>query len=280
MERSDQSDMRADAIVVAYRSAEIVGSCVASLRSDPAIDKIVVVNNSPGDGTEAATRSAGVVYLASPRNLGFGPAINFARSEIRAPYVIIANDDTTQRHDTTSALVDCMRRHARCALIGPRVVNSTTGDLERTSQYDLTLMRMAVQALGWPEALKLTRTEEEHSAGHSTECIIAAFVLCRVEALDEIGWFDESIFLFGEDQDVCRRLRRAGWDVRYEPVGCVRHFDGYYWKQLSDQGRARFREARQRELRKAAGERQARAYTQLVGLRDRLRRSGGSGDAQ
>ena len=87
--------------------------------------------------------------------------------------------------------------------------------------------------------------------------------------------FDESIFLFGEDQDLCRRLRRGGWEIWYSPVGEVRHLSGHSWRQLSDRGRRHFREARYRELRRAAGTVDAELYRALVWARDATHKLGG-----
>jgi N-acetylglucosaminyl-diphospho-decaprenol L-rhamnosyltransferase len=56
--------------------------------------------------------------------------------------------------------------------------------------------------------------------------VSGAFFAVRRRAWDEVGGFDETYFMFMEDVDVCWRLRRAGWDVAYEPAGRVTHFEG------------------------------------------------------
>jgi GT2 family glycosyltransferase len=264
--------MIADAIVVAYRSSDVVRSCVAGLRADSAVDRIIVVNNSAGDDTEASISDVqGAVYIELPTNMGFGTAVNAARPHVKAPYVVLANPDTVPDSRTTSSLVSFMVAHPRCAVVGPRVVNQT-GYLERTSQYDFTLTRMACQALKGPERHQLMRSRADHAREHRTECLIGAFLLCRVESLDEVDWFDESIFLFGEDQDLCRRLSASGWELWFSPVGYVKHLDGHSWRQLSDHGARLFREARYRELRKASGAVSAELYRVMAKTRDAMRR--------
>jgi N-acetylglucosaminyl-diphospho-decaprenol L-rhamnosyltransferase len=51
-------------------------------------------------------------------------------------------------------------------------------------------------------------------------------VLLRREALDEVGLFDEGYFMYVEDVDLCTRLRRAGWEVRFSPELEVVHIGG------------------------------------------------------
>ena len=112
---------------------------------------------------------------------------------------------------------------------------------------------MLAEKLGAPERFHVSRTRKEHERAHATEYVIGSFVVCRRSALDAVGWFDERIFLFGEDQDLCRRLRASGWEVWFAPVGRVNHKGGHSWRQLSDEGRAHFKISRRRELRADSG---------------------------
>jgi GT2 family glycosyltransferase len=265
-----------DAVAVAYESGSVIRPCVESLLGDPSIARVIVVNNSPGDASAAVRALPGVVYRESDSNVGYGRAINSARDAIGSRYVALVNPDATQRPGTVSALASFLEEHRRCALVAPRMVTSD-GTLYRNSKHDMSLPRVAFEALGWPESLGVTRTRAEHERPHRTSYVIASFVLCRSSALDEVRWFDESIFLFGEDQDLCRRLRSQGWEIWYAPVGEVRHLSGHSWRQLSDRGRRLFREARYRELRNAAGPVDAELYRALVWARDTTHRLAGSG---
>ena len=53
--------------------------------------------------------------------------------------------------------------------------------------------------------------------------IIGAFMLIRKELIEEIGYLDESFFIYCEDTDYCYRAIKAGWDVYYFPKIKVRH---------------------------------------------------------
>jgi len=263
---------KADAIVVAYLSKDILARCIRSLRDDPALGRIIVVNNSPEDGSRDVLRDfEEVVYLDSPGNVGFSRAVNSARPYVRQEYVALVNPDAVQEPGTTGSLVEFMERHPRAAAAAPRMVNPE-GSLVLNSQRDLTLIRLIAQSIKGPERFRLTRTATDHSRPHSTEYVIGSFMVCRVAGLDEVDWFDERIFLFGEDLDLCRRLRQCGWEVWYAPLGRVEHSSGHSWKQLTDRGRSLFREARQRELRKSRGLLQSSLYLALVRLKDLLGR--------
>ncbi len=267
--------VRADAVVVAYRSSQIIGRCLEALRADGAVDTIVVVNNSPGDETEQRARAVDrMVYLDSPRNLGFGRAVNSARPHVRHPYVVLANPDAIQEPGTAGALLDFLERHPLAGAVAPRMTDAD-GTPFPNSQRDLSLGRLIAESAGLPASLGVARPLEQHERAHRTEYVIGSYLVTRAKAMDEIGWFDESIFLFGEDLDLCRRMRRAGWEVWFAPVGRVRHLSGHSWKQLPDRARSLFIEARHRELRKARGPVEAEIYRFLVTAKEGMRRHTG-----
>jgi GT2 family glycosyltransferase len=256
-----------DAILVAFRSSAVIRRCVQALRTDPIVNCIVVVNNSPGDGLKRHLAGIShIKYLDAPGNVGFSSGVNLARPYIKSPYVLLANPDTISDYLVVSRLSQFMDTHPRCAIVGPRLV-TPEGELEPSSQRDLSLIRMACQAMGRPERLQLTRSASDHARAHRADVLIGAFVLCRVRGLNEVGWLDSSIFLFGEDQDLCRRLRATGWELWYTPDGTVQHLDGHSWGQLPDRGGPFLRQARRRELRKARGRLESEAYRVLAWTR-------------
>ncbi len=59
-------------------------------------------------------------------------------------------------------------------------------------------------------------------AGTRVSYVPSACVVCRVEALTDVGGFDAAL-RFGEDVDLVWRLDEGGWRVRYEPAVVVHH---------------------------------------------------------
>lgn len=259
---------QADAIVVAFRSEEVIRPCVEALRADDSVDSIIVVNNSPGDETRAALKGIeGVVYQDSPGNVGFGRAVNSGRRWVQRPFVSLVNPDAHGRPGTVGQVIDWFQTHPRASVVGPRLVGRG-GHVLRSSKRDTNLTRMVFEALGGPESFQVSRPERHHLVPHRTEYVIGSFVVCRVAALDQVEWFDESIFLFGEDQDLCRRLRGASWEIWYVPLGEVLHLSGHSWRQLPDRGRGLFRSARHRALRDSGKPIQAMIYRLMSRVRD------------
>jgi N-acetylglucosaminyl-diphospho-decaprenol L-rhamnosyltransferase len=206
-----------------------------------------------------------------------------ARPLVRNPFVVVANPDTLQLQPVVADALAFMAERPRVGILGPRIVSSD-GSQYRSSWRDLTLPRLAAQSLTehYPavhaaacrlrlDGVGLQRSERAHRRSHPTEWISGAFMACRVEALEQVDWFDESIFLFGEDGDLCRRVRQVGWEVWYAPIGAVFHSGGHSRRQLPNEGRAFFHEARYRELHYVRGPLQAELYRYAQVLRSLFR---------
>jgi GT2 family glycosyltransferase len=58
------------------------------------------------------------------------------------------------------------------------------------------------------------------------DAVNGAFMLCRAEAVREVGLLDEGYWLYMEDLDWCHRFWDAGWKVFYEPAGTALHVKG------------------------------------------------------
>ena len=63
----------------------------------------------------------------------------------------------------------------------------------------------------------------DHDVAREVDWAVGAALLMRREALDEIGGFDESFFMYAEDLEWCWRARANGWSIWFEPAALVRH---------------------------------------------------------
>ena len=61
---------------------------------------------------------------------------------------------------------------------------------------------------------------------YEIDCLTGAFMFIRKEAFDEIGFLDETFFMYGEDIDMCFRIKQAGWKIVYYGKSKITHFKG------------------------------------------------------
>lgn len=260
------------AVIVNYESADVLARCIGSVLCDPAIARVLVVDNSRTDGAEAVVASfEGAGYIAPSRNIGFGPAVNAARNHVHTEFVAIVNPDTRMRGRVVTECIAFLSLHSTAALMSPMIV-SPAGELQRVAEHEISLARLVPSALGLFPKLQIAKPLGHHSTAQECAAVNGAFMVARTEALDSVDWFDPRLFLFGEEQDLCRRLRQRGWSIWYAPIGAIEHLDGHSMRAIdSAVVRALHVDARATQLRRARGRWSELVYRLAVWLRTLFR---------
>jgi GT2 family glycosyltransferase len=227
--------------VVAYRSrAELVG-CLDSIAMDaPAEACVVVVDNASPDDSAAVAASHQLAprIVASAKNLGFGGGCNLGVAGSTADALFFLNPDARLKPGATALLTRAMDADRSLGVVAPRVIDPTGESraasagaeptVRSTIGHFLALARIPVMR-GFFTSVFLV----DGSLPVRPDWVSGAAMLVRKSAFDQIGGFDERIFMYMEDVDLCRRLREQGWGVGYEPEAVVEHVMGH--SQSTDQ---------------------------------------------
>lgn len=260
------------AVIVNYESADVLARCIGSVLCDPAIAGVLVVDNSRTDGAEAVVASFNrACYMAPSRNVGFGPAVNAARKYVRTEFVVIVNPDTRMRGQVVTECISFLSLHPSAALMSPMIV-SPAGKVQRVAEHEISIARLVSTALGLFAKWQIAKPLAQHSMAQECAAVNGAFMVARTQALDSVDWFDPRLFLFGEEQDLCRRLRKRGWSVWYAPIESVEHLDGHSMRAIDPAVvRALHVNARATQLRRARGPWSELVYRLVVSVRTLFR---------
>jgi GT2 family glycosyltransferase len=200
------------AIVVTFDSAHALPECLGALAADgvPAI----VVDNASTDDTVATAERQGVRVIRNAHNEGYGRANNIGARGADTEFVLIVNPDCIVDKGAVAALVDAARRYPDTAFFAPRIV-------EPSGRVFYQPRSLLASYLPNPSG-KLVLPEGEACAPFFS----GACFLIRRGVFLKLGGFDENIFLFYEDDDLCRRLADSGSALIYVPQAVVRHGRG------------------------------------------------------
>ena len=194
----------------------------------------VVIDNASSDGSERPVLSRErFTLLRQPGNTGFAAGVNAGISMTSAPFVLILNPDCRLTANSGQHLFEELQKHPRCALIGPKILNPD-GTLQESARGDPNVLtglfgRTTLLSRLFPGSPIVRRNlVSSDQVSHPTssrpvDWISGACMLARREALTEVKGFDEGYFLYWEDADICRRLRGAGWEIRYLASAVVVH---------------------------------------------------------
>ena len=224
---------RVGAVVVNYNAGEVLARCLASLQRNGVTD-IVVVDNGSTDGSTALVQGTGVPcrLVRSPRNGGYGAGANLGARNSQRELLFICNPDLVAEPEAIERLVEALDAHLDAAVAGPMLLE-TDGSVYPSGRTFPDLG----EALGhgfvglfwrgnpWTRRYRLLG-DEQHRA-RDADWVSGAGLLVRRAGFEAVGGFDEAYFMYVEDVDLCWRLHRAGWGVRYEPSARVVHEQGH-----------------------------------------------------
>ena len=185
------------AIVVAHDSADALPACLAALAREgvPAI----VVDNASRDASVAVAEAAGACVVRNARNEGYGRANNIGvRAAEGAASVLIVNPDVELRPGAASILLAAAKTWPEAGLLAPRIV-------EPDGRFFYQPRSLLAPYLTNPPGRRDLPDGDACAPFLSGACFMV-----RRDLFLSLGGFDEAIFLFYEDDDLCRRVAETG----------------------------------------------------------------------
>ncbi len=193
-------------ILVAYNSAH----CLPAL-SDALVPvrHVVVVDNASEDDIDVQLRRAlpNATLIRNSRNLGFGAANNRALAQVTTPYALLLNPDCLPTREFLQGMLNAAERFPDAAIIAPHLIRRD-GTPEVSYRWPAT---------HWKS--KGPKAEAPCCVGF----VCGAVMLLNMAVMKEIGFFDETFFLYYEDEDLCQRVFLGGRQIVLVPEVSITH---------------------------------------------------------
>jgi GT2 family glycosyltransferase len=210
--------------VVSWNTRELLDRCLRSLADQ---DEVWVIDNASSDGSAELVRERhpGARLIPATGNLGYGPAVNRVAERTGGDWLLACNADVEFRPGAVAALLAAGERSPRAGVLAPRLLlpdGSTQHSVHafpsvrNTALFNSGLWRLVP---GGGERLCLHGAWDPERA-REVDWAHGAALLLRRRAFPG---FDEAQWMYAEDLDICWRMQRAGWTVRYEPAAEVLH---------------------------------------------------------
>jgi N-acetylglucosaminyl-diphospho-decaprenol L-rhamnosyltransferase len=219
-------------VVVNYNAGPFLTRCLASVEAaatEVEVAAVVVDNASSDDSVDRALHEhPRTRMIRNAENRGFAAAANQGIAATDAPLVLLLNPDAEILTGSLDALVRVARERPRAGAIG-LLVRNPNGSIQPSARRVPRLGEAIGHAFLGPFLPRNRWTRSYTMAGwdrsseRQVEWVSGSAMLLRREALDQAGAFDEGYFMYVEDVDLCTRLRRGGWEVRFSPAVEVQH---------------------------------------------------------
>lgn len=255
-------------IVVSFNVRAELADCLDSVAggAGPLQLEPIVVDNASGDGTGEMLRSRfpGVRLIQNSHNLGFARAANQGLQAARGRFLLLLNPDSRLVPGCLERVVACLATRPACGAATGRVYLDEGRRWLASHTELLSLAREVGLAAGGLGRRLLPRRSLERiwrarwaawTARTPAEVpsIQGNFLLVRREVVARVGGLDPGYFLYYEDADWCRRIRRAGWSLCLEPAAEVVHTHNQSGKTVAETLPALLRASRRRYLRRQYG---------------------------
>ncbi len=236
--------------IINFRTAGLTIDCLETLareRTEYSAFKVYLVDNSSGDDSVAVLQAAiaekkweaWIEFLPLDKNLGFAGGNNYSIRRCldapeSAPFQLLLNSDTLVHPGCLKKCLDWMHAHAATGAFSCMLRNQD-GSVQNVCRKFPRPDRETARALGLPYVLPRAFAwadledmgwDRERADSRLVEWIGGAFMLLRTEAVRQAGLMDESFFFYGEDCEWCFRLRKHGWEVRFDPSASITHLGG------------------------------------------------------
>jgi GT2 family glycosyltransferase len=228
----DPSKPIVTALVVSRNSKDELLRCLKAFfaSADVPVDAVVVDNDS-SDGSPAAVADEfpQATVLVQSKNLGYGRAANVGLERCQGRFILLLAPEVVVDPQCVGRLADLLLTRPDAGAVGPRLTlpgGRLDPDARRAFPIPSTLF---YQTVGLSRLFPNSPRFGRHNLGHVSESEVheidagtAACLMLRRSALDRVGFFDPRYFMFGEDLDLCYRLKLGGWKIFYLPTAGAR----------------------------------------------------------
>lgn len=241
------------ALIVNYNvRASLLDALRALYASSGVSVEAIVVDNASNDGSADAVEAEfpQVTVIRLHENVGFGRANNAGLESCRGDLVLLLNPDVMVDKNCGRNLAGFLSTTTEAGAAGPNLQRPDgRPDLAARRAFPSptsALYRFAGLSRLFPRSRRFNRYNLGHlsmDSVHEIDAGTAACLMVRRTVIDQVGFFDPDYFMYGEDLDLCYRIRQGGWKIYYVPDAVAVHLKGTSTRQAAGRMRYEFHRA-------------------------------------
>jgi len=229
--------MKISISIVTYNNSIVIKKCIDSIfDSISTLDfEIIVVDNNSSDNTVSIIEKdfKNVKLIKNNKNIGFGAAHNIAIKLGEGKYHLVLNPDIVFTENTVEKLLKFMEKNLDIGLVSPKILlpNGSIQYLCRRlpSLFDFIIIRFMPKFIRKFFQARIDYYEMRETGYNKNMDVLfltGAFMLIRSSVLGKIGGFDENFFMYFEDIDLCRRIKKISRTVFYPHTSVIHLWEG------------------------------------------------------
>lgn len=220
--------------IVLFQSEEnILKSVIASFLNTDLSVKLYLIDNSPIDTLRNIINDERVIYVHNPSNPGFGAAHNVAIKRAitdNSSYHFVINPDVFINETCLINMIDFMQSHHDVGMLMPEILNENRSiqHLPKLLPTPLSVVKRILNRkfnLFEKYIIKYELRDAPSSLIYNTPILSGCFTLFKVDAIKEIGMYDDRYFMYFEDWDLSRRIAEKYKTVYFPDVSVIHGYE-------------------------------------------------------
>ncbi len=231
--------------IVNWNTKDLLYECIKSIKEHTSgvTYEIIIVDNNSKDESVAMIRESypECILIKSDKNLGFSKGNNMAASAAKGRYILYLNPDTLLTSNALHAMFQFLEQDKAYGAVGSKLVNPD-GSIQyicaRTFPTPLNQLNgLLLLNRIFPNSKFFSTIEIgywDHLNSREIDCLSGACIMIRRNVTDQLNGFDETIFMYADDVDLCYRIKKAGWKIYYLASESIIHLEGSSSKQKAN----------------------------------------------
>lgn len=217
-------------ITINYNDYETTKKFVKSIIKYNIVDEIIVVDNNSSDNSFkelSKIKNYKVTLIRSDINGGYGYGnnlgIKYSISKYKKCNIIISNPDVIVSYDTIKSLLDTLNSSDSIAAVGPRI--NTNGIIEKAWKLTNGFQEMLLSFpfLGTKLKDSIIGYKKYKAGLNKVDVVSGCFFVIKSDVLEKINYYDENIFLYYEENVLCKKIKNLNMDVIFDNASEVIH---------------------------------------------------------
>jgi len=217
--------------VVSWNCCAKLRECLQSifLHSQGLIIEVIVVDNASSDNTIQMVMDEypQVRLIRNKTNIGFGRGNNIAIEKCRGKYILLLNPDIVIKKACFKELISSIETLPEAGVVGCRLVNKD-GSIQKSFYKSFPSI---MSELYWGLMLHRIKNIMPRYKGDKNQAIkvswlVGGCMLLRKGVLSQMNGFNIKYFMYGEDVDLCYRLKKMNLKAYYLPNITMLHYHG------------------------------------------------------
>ena len=224
-------------VTVNYNAKDYLDRCLGSVikTTSNISSEIIVVDNASVDGSTTLVKEKypQVKIISNKQNFGFAKAVNQGITSSVGKHIMLLNNDVVVNGKAVETMLEMLENNDKVGAIGPKLLNA-----DGTIQYQCrrgfpTPFNAFCYFSGlsriFPKSEVIGSYLKSHLDDKETievDSLCGAAMIVRREIIEDVGLMDEGYFMYGDDIDLCYRIKQAGWKIFYLPHAEMIHYGG------------------------------------------------------